>query len=106
MDLFSWLCNLSGAGNTGYTLYTGYSMYRTLLSVSCGLVLGLAVAPSWVWVGRLLKRECSHSPLSLRILSSTGVPFVLAAVRVLNLALTHKRRITVHTVFLPLSSRL
>ncbi len=46
--------------------------------------------------GHLLKRKCSHSPLNLRILSSTSVPFTLTTVQVLNLALTHKKRITVH----------
>jgi hypothetical protein len=33
--------------------------------------------------------------LNLRILSSTSVPFTLTTVQVLNLALTHKKRITV-----------
>jgi len=42
----------------------------------------------------LLKLKCSHSPLNLRILSSTSVPFTLTTVQVLNLALTHKKRIS------------
>ncbi len=46
-------------------------------------------------MGHLLKRKCSHSPLNLRILSSTSVPFTLRTVQVLNLALTHKKQITV-----------
>ena len=46
-------------------------------------------------MGNLLKLKCSHSPLNLRILSSTSVPFTLTTVPVLNLALTHKKRITV-----------
>ncbi len=46
-------------------------------------------------MGHLLKRKCSHSPLNLRILSSTSVPFTLTTVQVLNLALTHKKLITV-----------
>ncbi len=46
-------------------------------------------------MGQLLKRKCSHSPLNLRILSSTSVPFTLTTVQVLSLALTHKKRITV-----------
>ena len=47
-------------------------------------------------MGHLLKRKCSHSALNLRILSSTSVPFTLTTVQVLNLALTHKKRITVY----------
>ncbi len=46
-------------------------------------------------MGHLLRRKCSHSLLNLRILSSTSVPFTLTTVQVLNLALTHKKRITV-----------
>jgi hypothetical protein len=47
-------------------------------------------------MGHLVKRKCPHSPLNLRILSSTSVPFTLTTVQVLNLALTHKKRITVY----------
>jgi hypothetical protein len=43
----------------------------------------------------LLKLKCAHSPLNPRILSSTSVPFTLTTVQVPNLALTHKKRITV-----------
>jgi hypothetical protein len=44
---------------------------------------------------QLLKQKCAHSPLNLRILSSTSVPFTLTTVKVPNLALTHTKRITV-----------
>jgi hypothetical protein len=44
---------------------------------------------------QLLKQKCAHSPLNLRILSSTSVPFTLTTVQVPNLALTHVKRITV-----------
>jgi hypothetical protein len=56
-------------------------------------------------MGHLLKLKREHSPLNLRILSSTCVPFTLTTLQVLNLALTHKKRITVHaeTVILPIS---
>jgi hypothetical protein len=46
-------------------------------------------------MGHLLKLNCAQSPLNLRILSSTCVPLTLTTVQVLNLALTHKKRITV-----------
>jgi hypothetical protein len=55
-------------------------------------------------MGHLLKRKCSHSPLNLRILSSTSVPFTLTTMQVLNLALTHKKRITVQCGVLVRSS--
>ena len=44
--------------------------------VTCELVLNLALAPSWAEMGHLLKLNCAHSPLNLRILSSTSVPSV------------------------------
>jgi hypothetical protein len=47
-------------------------------------------------MGRLLKLKCAHSPLDLRILSSTRVPFALTTVQVQNIALTHTKRNTVH----------
>jgi hypothetical protein len=59
-------------------------MNPTVLSVSCELV-------------HLLKLNCAHSPLNIRILSSTCVPFTLTTVQVPNLALTPKKRITVYT---------
>ncbi len=43
------------------------------------------------------KIKCAHSPLNLRILSSTSVPFTLTTVQVPNLSLTHKKRITVYS---------
>jgi hypothetical protein len=46
-------------------------------------------------MGLLLKLKCAQSPLNLRILSSTSVPFTLTAVQVPNLAQTHTKRITV-----------
>ncbi len=67
----------------------------TLLSVSCELVLNLALAPSSVWMGQMLKLKCAHSPLNPRVLSSTSVPFTLTTVQVPNLALTHTKQITV-----------
>jgi hypothetical protein len=42
----------------------------------------------------LLKLKCAHSPLNLRILSATSVPFTLTTVQVPNLELTHTKRIT------------
>jgi hypothetical protein len=42
-----------------------------------------------------LKLKCGHSPLNLRILSSTSDPFTLTTAQVPNLALTHRKRITV-----------
>ncbi len=67
----------------------------TLLSVSCELVVNLALAPSWVLMGLSLKLKYSHSPLNLRILSSTCVPFTFTTVQVPNLAQSHTKRITV-----------
>ncbi len=67
----------------------------TLLSVSCALVLHLSLAPSWVEIGHLLKLKCAHSPLILRILSSTSIQFTLTTMQRLNLARTHTKRITV-----------
>ncbi len=46
--------------------------------------------------GQWARIKCSHSPLNLRILSSTSVPFTLTTVQVPNLSLTHTMRITVH----------
>ncbi len=66
-----------------------------LLFVSWELVPNLALAPSWVQLGHLLKLKCAHSPLNLCILSSTSVPFTLTTVQVSNLSLTHTKRITV-----------
>jgi hypothetical protein len=49
-------------------------------------------------MGHLLKLKCAQSPLNLRILSSTSVPFTLTMVQVSYLALTHAKRITVRGV--------
>ncbi len=46
-------------------------------------------------MGHFLKLRCAHSPLNLRILSSTSVPFTLTTVQVPNLALIHTKWITV-----------
>jgi hypothetical protein len=46
-------------------------------------------------MGPLLQLKFTHSPLNQRILSSTSVPFTFTTVQVPNLALTHKKRITV-----------
>jgi hypothetical protein len=70
--------------------------WTTLLSVSCELLLKLALAPSWVYMGHLLKLKCAPSRLNIRILSSTSVPYTLTTVQVPNLELTRKKRITVH----------
>jgi hypothetical protein len=45
--------------------------------------------------GQLLKLKCVHSPLNLRILSSTSVLFAFTTEQVPNLALTHTKLITV-----------
>jgi hypothetical protein len=42
-----------------------------------------------------LKKKCVHSRVNVHSLSSTGVPFTLTTVQVPNLALTHKKQITV-----------
>jgi hypothetical protein len=54
-------------------------------------------------MGPFLKLQCAHSPLNLRILSSTSVPFTLTTVQEPNLALTHMKRITVHASILALN---
>ena len=59
------------------------------------LVLNLEHASLWVKMEQLLKLKCVHSPLNLRILSSTNVPYTFTTVQVPNLALTHTKRITV-----------
>ncbi len=51
-------------------------------------------------MGHFLKLKCAHSPLNLRILSSTSVLFTLMTVQVPNLALTHTKRITVYVAWL------
>ncbi len=48
----------------------------------------------------LLKLKCAHSPLNLRILSSTSVPYTLKTVQVPNSELTHKKRITVYRPYI------
>jgi hypothetical protein len=50
-----------------------------------------------------LKIKCVDSRVNVHNLSSTDVPFTLTTVQVPNLALTHKKRITVYSVdvFLP-----
>ncbi len=48
-------------------------------------------------MGLLLKIKCVDSRLNVPILVSTSVPFTLTTVQVPNLALTHKKRITVYT---------
>ena len=53
-----------------------------MLSVSSELVLNLTLAPSWVYMGHLLKQkgaQCTFT-LNLRILSSISVPFTLVQV--------------------------
>jgi hypothetical protein len=43
----------------------------------------------------LLKRKCVDSRVNVLILASTSVPFTLTMVQVPDLALSHKKRITV-----------
>ncbi len=47
-------------------------------------------------MGHLLKIKCVDSRVNVHILASTSVPFTLTTVQVQNLAITHKKRITVH----------
>jgi hypothetical protein len=47
-------------------------------------------------MGHFLKLKCAHSPLNLRISSSTRVPFTLMTVQVPNLALSYTKRIAVY----------
>jgi hypothetical protein len=46
-------------------------------------------------MGHKLKIKCVDSRVNVYNLASTGVPFTLRTVQVPNLALTHKKRITV-----------
>ncbi len=43
-----------------------------------------------------MKIKCVDSRVNVNILASTSVPFILTTVQVPNLALTHKKWITVH----------
>jgi hypothetical protein len=47
-------------------------------------------------MGHELKIKCVDSRVNVHNLASTGVPFTLTTVQVPNLALTHKKRITVY----------
>ncbi len=47
-------------------------------------------------MGHLLKIKCVDSRVNVHILASTSEPFTLTTVQVPNLALTHKKRITVY----------
>jgi hypothetical protein len=47
-------------------------------------------------MGHLLKIKCVESRVNVNILASTSVPFILTTVQVSNLALTHKKWITVY----------
>jgi hypothetical protein len=47
-------------------------------------------------MGHLLKIKCEDSKVNVHILTSTSVPFTLTTVQVTNLALTRRKRITVH----------
>jgi hypothetical protein len=71
----------------------------TLQSFSCKLVLNLALALSWVYMGHLLKVKCVDARMNVHILASTKVPFTLTTVQVPNLALTHTKRIPVYRKF-------
>ncbi len=68
-------------------------IYTVTVSVSCELVLNLALAPSWVSMEHLLKLKCGHSPWNLRILTHLHSRL---HVQMENLALT-QTRITVYT---------
>jgi hypothetical protein len=70
-----------------------YSLQGKFNSTHCNpfrlaLVLNLALAPSWVWLGQLLKIKCVHSRVNVNILASTCVPFRPVTVQVPNLSLT------------------
>jgi hypothetical protein len=72
----------------------------SLLSISlfsCELVLNLAVAPSVSINGTLV--EAKMFTFTLESTHFLVVPFTLTTVHVLNLALTHKKRITVLLLF-------
>jgi hypothetical protein len=45
-------------------------------------------------MGHLLQLKCAHSPLNVRILASTSVPFTLTTVQVQKLAITHTKQCT------------
>jgi hypothetical protein len=65
-----------------------YTVFRFVsVSAQFGTVLSVK--------GTLLKLKCAHSPLSVRIISSTSVPFTLMTVHMPNLALVETKRITV-----------
>jgi hypothetical protein len=51
-------------------------------------------------MGHKLKIKCVHSKVNVHNLASTGVPFTLTTVQVPNLALTHKKGITVYNELL------
>ncbi len=51
-------------------------------------------------MGHLLKIKSVDSRVNVNILASTSVPFTLSTVQVPNLALTHKKRITVYVLSL------
>jgi hypothetical protein len=48
-------------------------------------------------MGHLLKIKSVDSRVNVNILAATSVPFTLSTAQVPNLALTHKKRITVNT---------
>jgi hypothetical protein len=52
-------------------------------------------------MGHLLKIKCVDSRVNVHILASKSVPFTLTTMQVLNLALTHMKRITVWNSFCP-----
>ncbi len=81
-----WLLKLKQMENQGVrTLSSGFLRF----SAKFGTCTVVSVWP-------LLKLKCAHSPLNLRILYSSSVPFTLSTVQVPTLALTHKKRITVY----------
>jgi hypothetical protein len=55
----------------------------------------LALAPSLVYMGHLLKIKCVDSRVNVHILASASVTFTVTTVQVLILALTHTEWITV-----------
>jgi hypothetical protein len=50
-------------------------------------------------MGLLMNIKCVDSRVNVHILASTSVPFTLTTVQVPNLALTNKKRITVHASY-------
>ncbi len=81
----------------GFTLTSGHAEYSVLCqcSIHYTVIRFVSVSAQFGIVlsekGTLLKLKCAHSPLSVRIISSTSVPFTLMNVQVPNLALVETK---------------